>query len=119
MSIGKIVAIAMMGGAIAVGGTAVAQKSDGFGLDRLQLADNEERGQSRRDDDRAGMAARGPSLSLSEITQRLADKGYGDIREVEREGRGRYEVKARNAEGHWVELYVDGATGAVLKEERE
>jgi len=52
------------------------------------------------------------------ILSRLRAEGYSDFVELERE-RDRYEVKARNADGRWVEVYVDSSTGEVLHTEFE
>jgi len=55
-------------------------------------------------------------LQPEDVLARLRAQGYSDIAEIERE-RNSYEVKARNADGRWVELYVDGNTGEVLGRE--
>ncbi|TVO67038.1 PepSY domain-containing protein [Denitromonas ohlonensis] len=57
-------------------------------------------------------------LSIPQIHDKLTAAGYRDIRSVERE-RNRYEVKATNAEGQRVELYVDPQSGEVMKTERK
>lgn len=58
------------------------------------------------------------ALGIGEILARLEAKGYRDFYEVERE-HGRYEVKARNAEGEVVELYVSATSGEILRSEYE
>lgn len=110
MTFGKIAAAGLVAGAVAVGGTAVAQKSETMDFPGLQLVAAGERA-----DEKSG---NGERLSLMQVTQRVSEKGYTDIREVERED-GRYEVKARDQEGRWVELYVDGQTGEILSSEVE
>lgn len=123
MTFGKIVASGLLAGAVAVGGTAVAQKSETLDFSGLQLAASEERDDDRReyegeeyaDDDKTGSDER---LSLMQVTQLVSEKGYTDIREVERED-GHYEVEARDEEGRWVELYVDGRTGEIVRSEVE
>ena len=57
-------------------------------------------------------------LSMEAVLARLADEGYRDVTEIERE-HGRYEVEARDAEGRRVELHLDARTGDVLKRELE
>ena len=56
----------------------------------------------------------GPQLNIRQVYDRLEAAGYRDLREVEWSD-GRYEVKARNAQGERVKLDVDGNTGAVLR----
>ena len=58
-------------------------------------------------------------LSPEKIEVLLKEQGYTDISKIERERRATYEVKARDAKGYRVELYVDGITGKVLRSERE
>lgn len=58
-------------------------------------------------------------MGQDEIVKGLEEQGYTEIHKVERETRGRYEVKALDPDGHRVELYVDGMTGEILKSERE
>lgn len=53
-----------------------------------------------------------PQLTVRDIYDRVAAAGYRDIREVEWDD-GRYEVKASNAQGQRVKLYVNAATGAI------
>lgn len=57
----------------------------------------------------------GPSLNMGEIYQRLENQGYGEVREIEWDD-GLYKVKARNAEGRPIKLYVDGHSGQVLSQ---
>ena len=53
-----------------------------------------------------------PQLSIRDIYDRMEAAGYRDIREIEWDD-GRYEVKAHNAQGERVKLYVNASTGAV------
>lgn len=53
-------------------------------------------------------------LDVGELMSRLQAQGYRDIYEVEHE-HGRYEVEAKDADGRSVELYVDPASGEVLR----
>ncbi len=62
-----------------------------------------------------------PRLNIRDIYDRVEAAGYVDIREIEFErdrSGGHYEVKARNAGGERVKLYVDAATGAIERERR-
>lgn len=59
-------------------------------------------------------AASTPVLNIRQIYDRLDAAGYRDLREIEWD-HGRYEVKARDAQGARVKLDVDGQTGAVLR----
>ena len=53
-----------------------------------------------------------PQLTIRDIYDRMEAAGYRDLREIEF-SKGRYEVKARNAQGERVKLYVNATTGAV------
>lgn len=57
------------------------------------------------------------TMGFGEVAQHLTQQGFQNIREIERESDRLYEVKAQNAEGRWVELYVDSRSGEVLKQE--
>jgi len=61
----------------------------------------------------AGSEAAPASLRLR-VYDRLEAAGYRDMREIEWDD-GRYEVKASNAQGQRVKLYVNASTGAVEK----
>ena len=56
--------------------------------------------------------ANAPQLTVRDIYDRVEAAGYRDLREIERDD-GRYEVKAHNAQGERVKLYVNASTGAV------
>ena len=53
-----------------------------------------------------------PQLNIRDIYDRVEAAGYRDMREIEWDD-GRYEVKASNAQGQRVKLYVNASTGAV------
>jgi uncharacterized membrane protein YkoI len=57
-------------------------------------------------------------LSMAEIVDRLAARGYTDIREIERE-RDVYEVKAQDKDGRRAKFYVDATTGERVEGERK
>lgn len=63
----------------------------------------------------AGTAA---VLTIQEVMDRLTQQGWRDITKIEHE-RGKYEVKARGADGVRMELDIDDRTGAILKQERD
>lgn len=54
-------------------------------------------------------------LSVEQLTQKLKDQGY-TVREVER-SHGCFEVKATDAKGVRVEIYVDPATAEIVSRE--
>ena len=54
-------------------------------------------------------------LSVEQLTQKLKDQGY-TVRKVER-SHGCYEVKATDAKGVRVEIYVDPATAEIVSRE--
>ena len=56
-----------------------------------------------------------PQLTIRDIYERMEAAGYRDMREIEFDD-GRYEVKARNARGERVKLYVNASSGAVERE---
>lgn len=58
------------------------------------------------------------AMSVPEIVSKLEGEGYSGVRKIEREG-GHYELKAVDANGYPVEIYVDAFTGEVLRIERE
>lgn len=53
-----------------------------------------------------------PKLNIRDIYDRVEKSGYSDIREIELE-KGRWEVKALNAEGQPAKLYVNGDSGEI------
>lgn len=60
----------------------------------------------------AATAPAAPQLSIRDIYDRMEAAGWRDMREIEF-SKGRYEVKARNAQGERVKLYVNASSGAV------
>ena len=62
-------------------------------------------------------ATAAPALSMQQVIERLAARGYRDISEIELESNGSYEVEARDDQGRKVELKVDGRTGELLAQE--
>ncbi|HCL86650.1 MAG TPA: hypothetical protein DIC45_09175 [Comamonadaceae bacterium] len=60
----------------------------------------------------AAQAPAATQLTVRDIYDRMEAAGYRDIREIEWD-HGRYEVKAANAQGERVKLYVNAGTGAV------
>lgn len=62
--------------------------------------------------------ATAPVLTMQEVMDRLTREGWRDITKIEHE-RGKYEVKARGADGVRMELDIDDRTGAILKQERD
>ncbi len=57
-------------------------------------------------------------LGLRQVITTLTDQGYSAFTEIEFEN-GRYEIEATDANGRRVEVYVDAATGVILKSEPE
>lgn len=66
----------------------------------------------------APAAAGAPVLTMQEVMDRLTQEGWRDIKKIEHE-RGKYEVKARGADGVRMELDIDDRTGAILKQKRD
>lgn len=60
----------------------------------------------------------GPVLSMQQVIDRLTQQGWKDISEIEHE-HGKYEVKARGADGVRMEMDIDERTGAILKQKRD
>ncbi|WP_313300072.1 PepSY domain-containing protein [Diaphorobacter sp.] len=53
-----------------------------------------------------------PVLDIGQIFNKVQAAGYRDVREIEWDD-GRYEVKASDAQGKRLKLYVNASTGAV------
>lgn len=70
-------------------------------------------------DDTGAVPTSQQAMPLEDIIRQLSQQGYSDIREVEREGRDRYEVYARDQNGKRVEIKVDAMTGKILARERD
>lgn len=99
---------------VAVGALTIVQTEAIADTTGLQLTTDSEHDSPS---DRRAPSSAG-SLSVEQVIDRLAGQGYRDVREVERE-EGRYEVKARGTDDRWYELYVDAASGEVMKKEGE
>lgn len=54
-----------------------------------------------------------PALNIRQIYDRVEAAGYVNIREIELEKYGHYEVKARNAQGGRAKLHVNAQTGEI------
>ena len=61
------------------------------------------------------LAAQPATTRFADIAARLEGQGF-QIQEMERK-RGRFEVKAMNAEGQRIKLEVDATTGAILRQD--
>ena len=59
-------------------------------------------------------AAPAKELTIPEVYQRVEAAGYKEVRKIELDD-GRYEVKARDAEGAKVKLYVNPQSGELEK----
>jgi hypothetical protein len=69
----------------------------------------------------AGHASEGEGTyraDLAPIVEGLSAQGYTNVHDLERE-HARIEATARDAQGRWVELEIDPASGRVLDSERE
>lgn len=55
------------------------------------------------------------AMSFAQIVDHVTTLGYRDVREVERKGDKLFEVKARDAQGRWVELTLDARSGELLR----
>lgn len=95
--------------------TGVGTAFVGSAMAKNDSGESRERAEYRVDDT---VGASGSYLSMDTIVERVKAQGYTDIDEVERE-RGKFEVKARNADGERFELYVDAKTGDILRREYE
>lgn len=65
----------------------------------------------------SAMPAEQGSADIQQVLARLGALGYQDVREIERKSDKLYEVKARDAQGRRVELYLDPRSGEVLQSE--
>jgi predicted lipoprotein len=54
------------------------------------------------------------AMNFQQVVDRVVAQGYSDVREVERKSEKLYEIKARNSQNRWVELYVDARTGETV-----
>jgi uncharacterized membrane protein YkoI len=102
--------------------TGRAFADDGGYEDRAESSEHE------RDDDRhqrnalRGAVERGEAKSLSEIL-RIVQAGHpGEIVDIEvefKETRWIYEVRVAGSDGRLIEVYVDAATGSIIKTEEK
>ena len=103
----KMTAVALSIGALTLVGTAIAG-SHGSGM-----------GSTDRNDVRQESApaveqtAPEPYMTEEEVAAALEAQGFSDIKKMELE-KGEYEVKARDADGKRVEIYLDPRTGEIL-----
>lgn len=58
-------------------------------------------------------------MGMAEILELLRQRGYSDIREIERKGAALYEVDARDPAGRSVELVIDARSGEILRSKRD
>jgi hypothetical protein len=56
-----------------------------------------------------------PSMNFDKLIEHVTALGYREVSEVEKKSDKLYEVKARNSNGEWVELYVDSRSGEILR----
>lgn len=56
-------------------------------------------------------------MGMQQVIDHVATLGFRDVQEVERKSDKLYEVKAWDAQGRLVELYVDARSGDILKQE--
>lgn len=64
-------------------------------------------------------AASAPAMDMPEVIELLRQRGYSDIREIERKGPKLYEVDARDPSGRRVELVIDARSGEILRSKRD
>jgi Peptidase propeptide and YPEB domain len=62
----------------------------------------------------ASPLASSPGMNLTQMIEHVAGLGYRDIKEVEKKSDKLFEVKARDPNGNWVELYIDSRSGEIL-----
>lgn len=89
----------------------VERKSTGY---RVKATDSNEQHVKLHVDPLTGKVMNDQWLDAQAILSRLAEAGYSNFTEVERESDG-YEVKATDAQGRHVELDVHPITGEVVK----
>lgn len=82
-----------------------------------RYAQSQERRLDRAGDDdrsRVGPAA-APQMTLAQAVERAGALGFTSVREAEYE-HGRFEIEGFDAQGRKVEIHLDAATGALLKQ---
>ncbi|SDF99061.1 Peptidase propeptide and YPEB domain-containing protein [Limimonas halophila] len=115
MKLGSYVALTLLAGAVAVGGTAVSAEIAGTPL-TIASADGMTETDHDRDDHESSEGDAG--VSAAAVRDTLKAHGYTDVRDIDRDD-GRYEADARTADGNRVEVDVDAGTGRIIREERE
>ena len=80
-----------------------------------QYGDRDDRRDGSRDEPRATGQSRAGWLSTAEISQKLKEQGL-TVRRIEAD-HSRYEVSATDANGERVKVYVDPASGKVIRRE--
>lgn len=116
MTRGNLVAFALLIGAAAVGGMAVAAERGAgvplVGADRIMADEaNPTRATEAEDIVHGGVTTRA-------VEKHLTSQGYTAIRDIERDD-GHYEAGARAPGGKRVEVYLDADTGDILRTEAE
>ena len=64
-------------------------------------------------------SAAAPAMGMPEVIELLRQRGYTDIREIERKGPKLYEVDARDPAGRRVEVVIDARSGEILRSKRD
>ncbi|HYD67573.1 PepSY domain-containing protein [Azospirillum sp.] len=59
------------------------------------------------------------TLTVADLTDRLAKQGYGAIKKIERKGDKLYKVEVQDARNGELELYVDARNAEILASERD
>lgn len=67
----------------------------------------------------ASTPAAAPAMGMPDVIELLRQRGYTDIREIERKGPKLYEVDARDSGGRRVELVIDARSGEILRSKRD
>jgi len=97
MRYAKSIAAALIAGGLTAAGAAAAENGGAVQTDGTRT-DMQQQRQVRS------------QLTMREVIDRVERAGYSHVREIERENGG-WEVRARDANGRQVELYVDGRDG--------
>jgi hypothetical protein len=114
MKLSTIVMAALLAG---LATPALASDDDGPGYRERhgsRYSDNDDR-RGDRDEHRAVRQSRAGWLSTAQITEKLKEQGL-TVRRIEAD-HGRYEVRATDASGAYVKVYVDPTSGNVIRRE--
>jgi hypothetical protein len=117
----KHVAIALLGAAVAAAGpVAAADRDESAGTTSRSAPAKADAASTKTGPgaQRTGQTAGGPMM-MQGVIDRVEQAGYRDVREVERKDGGRWEVYATDQQGQRVELYVDGRTGSIRRDDRD